>query len=102
MTDYVLRLFVSGRTASAATAIRNLEQICAEDLANRYRIEVIDVVDDPSEASAAQVLATPTLVKCLPPPLCRLIGDLSDHERVLIGLEVVPAPGGARPGDQEP
>ncbi|WP_207148292.1 circadian clock KaiB family protein [Thiococcus pfennigii] len=99
MNDYVLRLFVTGRSASAATAIRNLERICREDLANRYRIEVIDVVEDPGEASAFEVFATPTLVKSLPPPLRRIIGDLSEHDEVLVGLDVTPVPDGARADD---
>jgi len=93
MTDQVLRLFICGNTPEGETAIRNLEDICARELGGRYRIEVIDVLDEPAAAEDARIIATPTLVKALPPPLRRIIGDLSDRERVLVGLDLV-TPGG--------
>lgn len=100
MPDYVLRLFVAGHTADGDAALRNLEAVCAHDLDDRYRIEVIDVVEDPRAARASQVIATPTLVKSLPPPLRHIIGNLSNHDQVLVGLDLMPAPDGAL--DQAP
>lgn len=92
---YLLRLFVSGQTARAARAIRNLESICAGELNGRYRLEVIDVLDDPGAADEAAIIATPTLLKQLPPPIGHIIGDLSDREQVLMGLDLL------RPADQQ-
>src|SRR3954468_9663805 len=85
---YVLRLFVAGKTARASAAVANLRRICDEDLDGKYQLEVIDVIEQPDAAEAARVLATPTLIKMLPPPLRRIIGDLSDREKVLLGLEL--------------
>lgn len=93
MTDHVLRLFICGNTPEGETAIRNLKDICARELSGRYAIEVVDILDEPAAAEDASVIATPTLVKALPPPLRRIIGDLSDRERVLVGLDLV-TPGG--------
>lgn len=83
---YVLRLFVSGMTPRSAQALATIKSICDEHLAGRYELEVIDIYRRPDLASDDQIIAVPTLVKMLPEPLRRYIGDLSDRERVLIGL----------------
>jgi circadian clock protein KaiB len=92
---YKLRLFVTGSTPRSARAIQNMQQICDENLKGRYDLEVIDVYDDPEATKELQIIATPTLVKILPEPLRRIIGDLSDRERVLAGLNLFPL----KPGD---
>jgi circadian clock protein KaiB len=91
---YVLRLFVTGTTARSQRAIANMRRICEENLAGRYDLEVIDVYQNPRATQDLQVVATPTLVKVLPEPLRRIIGDLSDRERVLAGLNLLPLGGG--------
>ena len=80
--------FVAGKTPRASAAVANLRRICDEDLGGKYELEVIDVLEQPDATEAARVLATPTLIKMLPPPLRRIIGDLSDREKVLLGLEL--------------
>lgn len=92
-----LRLYVAGRTARAAAALANLERICAEHLDGRYRIEVVDLRKDPRLARGDQVLAVPTLVRRLPLPVKRIIGDLSSTERVLVGLNLRPLEGRRAP-----
>lgn len=87
---YKLRLFITGSTPRSARAIQNMRQICDENLKGRYDLEVIDVYDDPEATKELQIIATPTLVKILPEPLRRIIGDLSDKERVLAGLNILP------------
>lgn len=87
---YLLRLFVTGKSARAQQALTNLERICEDELGGAYELEVIDVLERPDLAENEKVLATPTLIKSLPPPLRRVIGDLSDKEKVLLGLEVQP------------
>lgn len=87
---YVLRLYVAGQTRKSATALTNLKKICEEHLAGRYRIEVIDLLVHPQLAAGDQILAVPTLVRRLPAPLKRIIGSLSDGERVLVGLDLRP------------
>jgi len=94
---YVLRLFVTGTTSRSQRAITNMQRICEENLAGRYDLEVIDVYQDPEATRDLQVIATPTLVKLLPEPLRRIIGDLSDHEKVLAGLDLMPARRGSDP-----
>ncbi len=89
---YVLRLFVTGTTPRSASAIQNIRAICEEKLKDRYRLEVIDIYQHPELARPEQVLVTPTLVKKLPAPMRKLIGDLSDYERVLAGLDIVESP----------
>ena len=79
---------MAGSTLRATTAIENLRRICEKDLKGRYELEVIDVLEHPDLAENDKILATPTLIKQLPPPLRRVIGDLSDSEKVLLGLEV--------------
>ncbi|MGB2610300.1 MAG: circadian clock KaiB family protein, partial [Isosphaeraceae bacterium] len=85
-----LRLYVAGQTSRSLAAIDNLRRICEKNLKGRYTIEVIDLVQTPQLARADQIVAIPTLVKQLPPPLRRIIGDLSNSERVLIGLDIRP------------
>lgn len=88
--NYVLRLFVAGETPRARQAVTNIERICQQELRGGYRLEVIDVLCHPGLAEDHKILATPTLIKELPPPLRRIIGDLSDTEKVLLGLDLQP------------
>jgi circadian clock protein KaiB len=90
LSKYVLKLYVNGSSPRASTAIQNLRRICEEELRGEYELVIIDVLDQPEAAENDRVLATPTLIKQLPPPLRRVIGDLSDREKVLLGLEVRP------------
>lgn len=83
---YLLRLFVTGMTPRSTDAISKLKTICDEQLEGRYDLEVIDIYQQPELAKEEQIIAVPTLIKELPLPLRRLVGDLSDRERVLIGL----------------
>jgi len=88
--NYVLRLFVSGLTPKSQRAIDNLKAICEEYLKDRYELEVIDIFQQPELARSEQVIAAPTLIKELPPPLRKFIGDMSQTEKILVGLEVKP------------
>ena len=90
-----LRLYIAGQTGRSIAALANLRRICEEHLAGRYRVEVIDLMENPQRAQNDQILAIPTLVRRLPPPIRRIIGDLSNSERVLVGLEVNPTPRGS-------
>ena len=83
-----LRLYVAGQTARAIAAFENLRRICEEHLPGQYRIEVIDLLKNPQLAKGDQILAVPTLVRKLPEPVRKIIGDLSNTERVLVGLDV--------------
>ncbi len=85
-----LRLFVAGQTPKSITAFNNLKLLCEEHLAGRYRIEVVDLLVNPKLARDDQILAIPTLVRKLPDPIRRIIGDLSDTERTLVGLQLRP------------
>lgn len=87
---YNLRLYVAGQTPKSLSAIANLKDICEEHLAGRYTIEVVDLLVNPQLAEGDQILALPTLVRRLPPPIKRVIGTLSNTERVLVGLDIVP------------
>ena len=87
---YNLRLYVAGQTPKSITALANLKKICEEHLVGRYQIEVIDLLEHPQLAVGDQILAVPTLVRRLPEPLKRLIGNLSNMERVLVGLDLRP------------
>jgi circadian clock protein KaiB len=87
---YELRLYVAGQTPKSLAAFANLKKICEEHLAGKYRIEVIDLLDNPTLARGDQILAIPTLVRKLPPPVKKIIGDLSNTERVLVGLDLRP------------
>ncbi len=86
-----LRLYVAAQTPACMDAIANLQQICEEHLGGKYRIEVIDLLKRPQLAAGDQIIAVPTLVRHLPTPVKRIIGDLSNRERVLIGLDLKPA-----------
>ena len=86
--SWSLRLYVAGQTPRSLTAFANLKRICEQHLAGRYEIEIIDLVKDPQRAQSDQILALPTLVRRLPQPLRRVIGDLSNVERVMIGMEL--------------
>jgi circadian clock protein KaiB len=87
---YKLRLFVTGSTPRSTRAIANMRKICEENLSGRYDLEVVDVYENPDATRELQIIATPTLVKILPEPLRRIIGDLSDKEKVLAGLNLIP------------
>jgi circadian clock protein KaiB len=86
---YVLRLFVAGTTPRSMRAILDARAFCESHLANRYELEVIDIYQQPGMARDEQIIAVPTLVRSLPPPLRRLVGDLSNVQRVLAGLELI-------------
>lgn len=86
--EYNLRLYVAGQTPKSLAAIANLKKLCEENLAGRYSIEVVDLLVTPQLAAGDQIVALPTLVRRLPPPLKRVIGDLSNTERVLVGLDI--------------
>ena len=88
---WTLRLYVAGQTPKSRTAFVNLKKICEEHLAGQYRIEVIDLIENPQLARGDQIFALPTLVRKLPPPVKKIIGDLSNTERVLVGLDIRPA-----------
>lgn len=88
--EYQLRLYVAGQTPKSLAAIENLNRICESHLAGRYKIEVIDLLVNPKLAAGDQILAVPTLVRHLPEPIKKIIGDLSNEERVLVGLDVQP------------
>jgi circadian clock protein KaiB len=88
-----LRLYVAGQTAKSIAALANLQRICNSHLDGRYRIEVIDLVKTPQLAAGDQILAVPTLVRRLPEPIKKIIGDLSNEERVLVGLDLQPVDG---------
>jgi circadian clock protein KaiB len=93
MTDqdgYNLRLYVAGQTPKSIAAIANLKKICEQHLPGRYEIEVVDLIKDPALARRHQIVAIPTLIRELPEPLKRIIGDLSNVEKVLVGLDIQP------------
>jgi circadian clock protein KaiB len=87
---YILKLYVTGMTSRSAHAIENLQTFCGKHLAGRYELQVIDVYQQPELTRTEQIVAIPTLIKKLPLPLRRLIGDMSDEERVLVGLDILP------------
>jgi circadian clock protein KaiB len=87
---FQLRLYVAGQTAKSLLAFANLKQICEEHLKGRYTIEVIDLIENPQLARGDKILAIPTLVRKLPEPIRKIIGDLSNTERVLVGLDLRP------------
>ncbi len=89
---YVLRLYVSGVTMRSVAAIENIKEICETHLPDRYDLQVIDIYQQPELAKKAQIVAVPTLIKLLPEPLRHLVGDLSELEKVLVGLDLIPAP----------
>ena len=83
-----LRLYIAGETSRSVAALANLQKICDEHLKGRYQVEVVDLLKNPQLAEGDQILAVPTLVRRLPPPLKKLIGDLSNMQRVLVGLDL--------------
>ncbi len=88
---FVLKLYITGKTPRSERAVSNLQQICNAELQGRYEVEIIDVLERPQLAEDEKILATPTLIKELPPPLRRIIGDLSDKDKVLLGLDISPS-----------
>ena len=88
--EYELRLYVAGNTAKSMTALNNLKRYCEEHLKGRYKIEVIDLLVKPQLAEGDQILAIPTLVRKVPEPIRKIIGDLSNEEKVLVGLDIKP------------
>ena len=87
---YLLRLFVTGSTPRSTRAIQNIRALCEEKLSGRYQLEVIDIYQHPEWVKPDQVVVAPTLVKKLPVPVRKIVGDLSDKDRVLVGLDLVP------------
>ena len=94
--EWILRLYTAGQSIRSLAALRNLETICEKHLAGRYQIEVINLMEHPQLARGDQIVALPTLVRRLPPPMKKIIGDLSDEERVLVGLDLRPLSARAR------
>jgi len=90
MNKFKLRLYITGKTPRSERAIANLQKICERDLKDLYDLQIIDVLESPQLAENEKILATPTLIKDLPPPLKRIIGDLSNSEKVLLGLDLSP------------
>ena len=88
--SYVLRLYITGSTPKSMRAVENIKEICEKHLKGRYDLEVIDIYQQPALAKGEQIVAVPTLLKKLPPPLRRIIGDLSNTEKVLYGLDIKP------------
>ncbi len=89
MANYLLKLYVTGDSVKSRRAITNLLRICKEELNNQYRVEIIDVLEEPHKAEQEKILVTPTLIKQLPPPLQRIIGDLSNRDKVVCGLDLL-------------
>ncbi len=88
MAKYQLKLYITGQTPRSIRAIDNLHRTCQRVLANQYELTIIDVLEEPHAAESEKILATPTLIKVAPPPLRRIIGDLSDTEKFLLGLDL--------------
>jgi len=89
MSNYLLRLYITGNSLNSQRAIANLLRLCKEELSNQYKVEIIDVLEEPHRAETEKILVTPTLIKQLPPPLQRIIGDLSNREKVICGLDLI-------------
>ncbi len=87
---FVLRLYVSGATSRSSKAVENIRNFCEEHLKGRYELEIVDIYQQPGLLEKDQVIAAPTLIKSLPPPLRKLIGDMSDEEKIMIGLDIKP------------
>ncbi len=96
MNKYLLKLYVTGQTSRSQRAIANLRQICDQELDGQYEMVVIDVLERPQLAEDEKILATPTVVKELPTPIRRIIGDLSDSDKVLLGLDLLVTRAGAK------
>ena len=91
MNSYLLKLYITGQTIQSRSAIKNLRYICEKELADRYVLDIIDVLEQPQLAEDEKILATPTLIKAVPPPTRRIIGDLTDKTKVLEGLDIEPS-----------
>jgi circadian clock protein KaiB len=89
-TKYELRLFVTGQTPRSINAISNIRRLCERELPGRYKLTIVDVLEQPQLAENERIMATPTLIKITPPPAMRIIGDLSDSRRVFVGLNLRP------------
>jgi circadian clock protein KaiB len=89
---YILRLYVAGMTSRSTRAVENVRAFCAKHLEGRYDLQIIDLYQQPALAKSEQLIAAPTLIKKLPLPLRRLIGDMSNEDRILVGLDLVPRP----------
>ncbi|HAC62550.1 MAG TPA: circadian clock protein KaiB [Cyanothece sp. UBA12306] len=89
MSKYLLKLYIAGNTINSQRAISNLLRICQEELHDQYNVEIIDVIEEPQKAEQEKILVTPTLIKELPPPLQRIIGDMSNTHKVLLGLDLI-------------
>ena len=87
---YILRLYVTGMTPKSINAIENIKKICEENLKGRYELEVVDIYQQPEYAKKEEIIAAPTLIKKLPLPLRKFIGDMSNKEKILVGLDLVP------------
>ena len=96
MSKYQLRLFITGQTTKSRLAIDNLKRLCKQELEDRYELVVIDVLENPQMAEVEKIIATPTLIKDLPPPIRRVIGDLSNTEKVIVGLDLISGHASAR------
>lgn len=90
---WILKLYVAGQSPNSLAAFANLKKICEQHLAGKYRIRIVDLLKNPKLAKGDQILAIPTVVRQLPPPVKKLIGDLANTERVLVGLDIQPATG---------
>lgn len=88
MNEYILKLYITGQTQRSVTAIKNLKWLCDHKLSQKYNIEIIDILNNPQLAEDEKILATPLLIKEIPAPLRRIIGDLADSEKVLLGLDI--------------
>ena len=93
VADWELRLYVTGRSPKSVRAIENLQRACEQYLAEQYHIEIVDLLENPRLAADDQILAVPTLVRKLPPPIRKIVGDLSDTDRLLVGLQLRPRTG---------
>lgn len=98
MSKVILKLYVSGHSARSRQATENLRRICETELQGQYDMEVVDVLEHPQLAEDEKIIATPTLIKTLPPPLRRVIGDLSNTEKVLLGLDIQVEPSNHKEG----
>ncbi len=87
--SFMLRLYITGQTPNSIRAIKNLERICEEELTGQFELKIIDILKEPQLAENDKIIATPTLVKELPPPLRKIIGDLSNTDKVLLGLDLI-------------
>lgn len=101
MSKHILKLYVTGNTPRSERAIANLQRICEQELKGRYAMKAINILEHPQLAEDEKIIATPTLIKELPPPIRRIIGDLSNTEKVLIGLDLQTISNGEREGETE-